>query len=118
MGKSGIIITLFGVAFFFISIFTSEGYDERRSLMGNIYSMEVEIFPGRLERGKPVESASKDEPSGPRSKEKDELFEAWEKLEEKIDSCTWGYQVLQCHIPCLTLIRRSIGTRQKAVQIE
>jgi len=86
MSKSGIIITLIGIGLFLISIFAPEGYDQHRSIMANMYSMEVVIWPGRLEWGKSVESAPKDEPSGPRSKEKDELFEALKKLREKIDS--------------------------------
>jgi len=86
MSKSCIIITLIGIGLFLISIFASEGYDQRRTIMGNMYSMEVVIYPGRLEWGKAVESAPKDEPSGPRSKEDDELPEALKKLRQNIES--------------------------------
>jgi len=86
VNKSGVIITLIGIGLFFISILASEGYDQRRSIMGNIYSMEVVIFPGRLEWGKPVESPQKDEPSGPRSKEEEELFKAMKKFRENVKS--------------------------------
>lgn len=48
MSKSGIIITLIGIGVFLISIFASEGYDQRRSIMGNMYSMEVVIYGGRV----------------------------------------------------------------------
>ena len=78
--RKGIIITLIGIGLFIISIFASEGYDQQRSLMGNIYGMEVVISSGRLE-WKAIEPAQKDEPSGARSKEEDELFRAWEKLQ-------------------------------------
>ena len=54
MSKSGIIITFIGIGLFLISIFASEGYDQQRTIMGNMYSMEVVIYPGRLEV-KPVE---------------------------------------------------------------
>ena len=53
MRKSGIITILIGVGLFFISILLSEGYDQRRSLMGNIYAMELVITPGKLEKAPP-----------------------------------------------------------------
>ena len=86
--RKGIIIILIGIGLFFISMFASEGYEEKRSLMGNIYSMEVVIDPGRLEWGKPVKPVPKDENSGPRSKEKYELSEAFNKLREIVELST------------------------------
>jgi hypothetical protein len=87
MSKTGIIITLIGLGLFLISIFASDGYDERRTIIGNMYSMEVVIYPGRLEWGKEVEPVPKDEPSGPQSKEKDAVMAIdLKKLRERIES--------------------------------
>jgi hypothetical protein len=43
MSKTGIIITLIGIGLFLISVFASEGYDQQRTIIGNMYSMEVVI---------------------------------------------------------------------------
>ena len=55
MIKGGIITILIGVGLFLVSILLSEGYDQRLSLMSNIYAMELVITPGRLEKIPPSE---------------------------------------------------------------
>jgi hypothetical protein len=44
MNKTGVIITLIGIGLFFISIFASEGYSSRDSIMWNMYNMKVVII--------------------------------------------------------------------------
>lgn len=54
MNKHGIILLLVGIGLFLISIFSSSGYVGRRSLMSDMYNMEVVICEGesRWEDGK------------------------------------------------------------------
>ncbi len=54
MKKHGIILLLVGIGLFFISIFSSSGYVGRRSIMSDMYNMEVVICEGgsRWEDGK------------------------------------------------------------------
>ncbi|MBU0699896.1 hypothetical protein KKE26_01140 [bacterium] len=48
MNTNGTIITLIGISLFLVSIFASKGYEQGRSIMGNMYRMEVVISEGKV----------------------------------------------------------------------